>query len=340
VSTVAEHGGVLAVFAEDGATVFSAGAVATTDRTLRGWQQAGTIVGTDGSAKWLVGIDGDGRLRYLHGISRFEDVSPRFGLEGDRVRAVASLDERRVAFLLGQEIAVADGHRVTRYATGPLRSLEGGGGKAVAVGQDALVVFDGAGLAAKTYALPGVRQAVVGNDGRVYAATSRAIFASAKDGDLSLLFDAQKETLHGLVASGTHVWFADGGELGLVQGDHVAESKGAGAPEDAALLSSPSGDVWVLAHGQLQRFRTVEDQAGAAASTWSSTLAPVFARSCAACHLPNGVSGTDLSTATAWQGERDAIRRRVVVTRSMPPEGHPLSEADRAAIAAWVSASR
>jgi hypothetical protein len=330
----------VAVFGEDGATVLSGGAVAATDRTLHGWSQAGTIAGTDGSSRWLVGIDGDGRLRYLHGMNRFEDVSARFGLEGQRVRGLATLDEKRVAFLLGQEIAVADGRHVTRYATGPLQGLEGGGGKAVAVGQDALVVFDGAALSTRTYSLPGVKEAAVGSDGRVYALTSRALFATANDGDLSLLYDAQMDTLHGLVASATHVWFADGPELGLVQGEHVAESRGAAVPPDAVLLSSPSGDVWVLASGQLQRFRAVEDQAGAVGSTWSSTIAPVFARSCAACHLPNGVSGTDLSTFTAWQTERDAIRQRIVVTRSMPPEGHPLSEADRAAIAAWVSGWR
>jgi hypothetical protein len=43
-----------------------------------------------------------------------------------------------------------------------------------------------------------------------------------------------------------------------------------------------------------------------------------------------------LSTAEAWQSERAEIRDRVVKQRSMPPEGHALSEADRAAIAAWA----
>ena len=47
-------------------------------------------------------------------------------------------------------------------------------------------------------------------------------------------------------------------------------------------------------------------------------------------------SGTDLSTAEAWHSERGAIRDRVVKSMTMPPEGHPLSETDRAAIRAWV----
>ena len=346
VAAVAEAGSVLAVFADDGATVFSSGAVVATDRKARRWLDAGTIVGSDGASQWVVGIDGDGRVRYLHGSNSFEDVSARFGLEGLRVHGAAMLDARRAAFLLDGEMAVADGHRVTRYATGPLQALDGGAGKAVAVGQDMLVVFEGPAFGGKTYSLPGVKQAAIGSDGRIYAATSRALFASTKGGDLALLYDAQANTIHGLVASAGHVWFADGRELGLVQGDRVAESSGAGVPEDARLQASSSGDVWVLGgvlggalgRGDLQRFRSVEAGAGSAGTRWSTSLAPVFARACASCHLPSGVSGTDLSTSNAWQSEREAIRQRVVVTRSMPPEGHPLSDSDRSAIAAWVSA--
>ena len=65
-------------------------------------------------------------------------------------------------------------------------------------------------------------------------------------------------------------------------------------------------------------------------------MAPVFARSCAACHQPNGASGTDLSTEAAWEGKRPLIRGRVVLGRTMPPQGHPLSDSDRAAILHWV----
>jgi mono/diheme cytochrome c family protein len=53
------------------------------------------------------------------------------------------------------------------------------------------------------------------------------------------------------------------------------------------------------------------------------------------CHTANGISGTDLSTPTAWQNERAKIHDRVVVTKPMPPQGHTISEADRAAIKAW-----
>jgi mono/diheme cytochrome c family protein len=180
-----------------------------------------------------------------------------------------------------------------------------------------------------------VAHAAVGSDGRVYAATSRALYAMSPQGVLELVYDAEGETLHGLVASGDHVWFADGAELGVVDGDHVAETTGAKLTGDSALAPSPSGDVWVIAKGSLARFARTDPEP-ALANAWQGTLAPVFARSCSSCHLPSGPSGTDLSSAEAWQTERSAIRERVVVTKTMPPEGHVLSDADRAAIAGWV----
>jgi mono/diheme cytochrome c family protein len=44
----------------------------------------------------------------------------------------------------------------------------------------------------------------------------------------------------------------------------------------------------------------------------------------------------DLSTAAAWLEGRDEIGERVLRRRTMPPAGRPLSEDDRAAIAAWL----
>jgi hypothetical protein len=202
------------------------------------------------------------------------------------------------------------------------------------VGTRAVTLFD-AKMTARTFPLPGVTGAAVGSDGRLFATTARALYASTEHGDLTLVYDAGGETLHGLVASGEHVWFADGTELGVVDGERVSETSGARLAPDATLASSPGGDVWVLASGTLQRFARAEPEA-ALGITWSSTLAPIFARSCASCHLAGGVSGIDLSTAEGWQSERGAIRARVVASRTMPPEGHPLLDADRAAIQAWA----
>jgi hypothetical protein len=340
VTAVADAGNVVAVFGDAGATVFSSGAVVASDRNVADWVGAGTIRGADGTPRWIVGIDGKGHLYYLRAMSSFEDVSARYGFEGQRVLAAAMLDKANVGFLLDRDVAIADGKRSTHYGyPGNARwtSLAGGGGWGAAVSRDALTLFDTARFVTRTYALPGVTRAALTSDGRLYAATSRAVYAGSPAGELWLVYDAEGDTIHGLVASGDRVWFTDGAELGLVEGDHVFETSGANIASDAKLASSPSRDVWVLGGGGLQRLTRAEPEQ-AATMAWSLTLRPIFARDCATCHLPDGVSGTDLSTAAAWQSERSAIDERVVVQRSMPPEGHPIPEADRDAIRAWVEA--
>ena len=334
VSAVADVGGTVAVFGDAGATVLSSGAVVASDRSVTDWVDAQAIRGADGSPRWIVGVDGKGRLHYLRGMSSFEDVSARYGLDGRRVRGVAMIDPTRVGFLLDQEIAVADGHRVTRYGAPPMAALLGGGGFGAGVGATSVTLFD-AKMTARTFALPGVIGAAIGPDGRLFVTTRRALYAATEHGDLALIYDAGDETLHGLVTSGDHVWFADGTELGAVDGERVAETDGARVALDARLASSPSGDVWVLASGALRRFARAEPET-ALGVTWSATLAPIFARSCSSCHLPGGVSGVDLSTAEGWQSERSAIHARVVENKTMPPEGHPMLDADRAAIRAWT----
>jgi mono/diheme cytochrome c family protein len=334
VSAVADAGGVVAVFGATGTTVLSAGVVVAHDATIRNWVGARAIHGADGSARWIVGVDGGGRLHYVRGLSSLEDVTPRYGLDGRAVRGVAMLDPTRVGFLLDGEIAVADGARVTRFGAPLLHSLAGGAGDGVGVGTDAVLFFDRT-MSARTFPLRGVTAAVVGADGRIYASTARALYVSSPQGDLSLVYNALESTIHGLVASGQHVWFADGTELGIVDGDGVAETQDLRLPPDASLAPSASGDVWVVSRGALQRFARAEPESTLAAR-WTASVGPIFARACASCHMPNGVSGTDLSSAEAWHSERLAIRRRVVETRTMPPEGHELSEADRTAIEPWA----
>jgi len=334
VSAVADVGSTVAVFGDGGATVLSSGAVVASDRSVTDWVDAQAIRGADGAPRWIVGVDGRGHLHYLRGMSSFEDVSARYGLDGRRVLGVAMLDRARVGFLLDQEIAVADGRRVVRYGAPSLVTLLGGGGYGAGVGTSAITLFD-AKMTARAFPLPGVTGAAVGPDGRLFATTQRALYASTEHGDLALVYDAGEETLHGLVVSGDHVWFADGTELGVVDGERVAETSGVHVAPDARLASSPSGDVWVLSSGVLQRFARTEPET-ALGVTWSATLAPIFARSCSSCHLPGGASGVDLSTAEGWQSERGAIHARVVASKTMPPEGHPLPDADRAVIQAWT----
>ena len=341
VRAVADGGDIVTVFSDRGATVFASRARVATDTTVTDWRGGGAVGGAGGAAPFIFGVAGDGRVYRLRGLRAFEDVSDRYGLQGEHVHGAIAAGGQDVAFLLGGAIAVAGGAEVARYATpeGMLRGLAGGAGFAAEVGPDEVRVLDLARRTVARYPVPGATHAALGADGRLYVTTPRAVYAGPARGALALVYDARADTIHGLVTSGSDVWFLDGEELGVVQGDRVAETAGAKIGRDAALSPSASGDVWVLEGGALERFARAEGAAPeASATTWAREIAPAFGRACVSCHLPDGISGTDLSTIAAWEEKRAQIRARVVDARSMPPEGHPLSEADRAAIRRWVDA--
>ena len=98
---------------------------------------------------------------------------------------------------------------------------------------------------------------------------------------------------------------------------------------DEPMFGAPNGDVWVGANG-LRRYAL---GGGARRSDVARTgRSPIFERVCAHCHLPGGDAGVDLSTAASWTAEHDELVRRVVITRTMPPAGTDLDDADRATL--------
>jgi mono/diheme cytochrome c family protein len=348
VRAVADGGDVVCVFADDGASIFSAGAVVSRDERAKGWTWGDSIYATDGVARWIVGIDGAGHIQRLRAMSTFEDVTARYQLGSRRVRSATVVGPGRVGFLLDDEIALSNATHLAIMGSSRFSMLAGGGGFGAGVTKDGVDLVNATNGLVTRFALPGAIWAALDTRGRLYAATRRGVYAADASGALALVFDAGHDGIHGLVASGDRVWFADRGELGVVDGDRVAETSGANVASDATLQASPSGDVWVLGGGALARFAVPSGPgstgvAGVEAarpapgsSAWATTIGPVFARSCAGCHQPNGVSGTDLSTEAAWATKRPLIRERVLVAHTMPPQGHALTDADRAAIHGWI----
>ncbi|XXY54258.1 cytochrome c [Sorangium sp. So ce269] len=334
VRALADDGRRVVLFHDGAAAIFVDGALARVERASHRWVSAAALPAPDGHGTWIVGVDAEGRLLRLPGEGSFELVSDRFGLERAAVRAALGLGGDGAAFALDGEIAVADGALVTRYATGPLAAFAAGGGRvAFAPGGDGLRALDVATRALRAYPLPegpAPLLAVTGA-GALLAATPAALYEEDGAGVLRLRLQASA-ALHGLAVSGDRVWFADGDELGVLDEAGARETRGARLPRDGRLIGSPGGDVWLLASGALRRFAAAEGDAGPA---WDE-LAPVFARACAPCHLPRGEGGVDLSTGAAWTSRRDAIARRVIEERTMPPPGRALSEADRARIRAFV----
>jgi hypothetical protein len=237
----------------------------------------------------------------------------------------------RVVFALENQAAIADGDRVARYEL-PFTAVAGGGGRGIGLDAGQLRAFRPSHESDDTWVLEGARFVAMSGDGRMYAANDRAVYAEDAAGTLRRMFTAKAE-IHGLCASDGRTWFADGGELGIIEGDRVAVTTGAKLDPAAHLSASPTGDVWALAGGTLIRYGTVR-----AASFWDQNVAAVHARVCSGCHGPNGSAGVDLSTAARWDGKRAAIEKRVLEEKSMPPPGTPITDADRAVIAAWSRA--
>ncbi|MEP7120632.1 MAG: cytochrome c [Byssovorax sp.] len=337
IRAVADAGDTVVVFGDGQATILAGGAVVAVDHSVARWTAAGVVPAADGNGTWIVGVDGDGRILRLRNNSAFEGVSDRWGLDHDRVLGVTTVGPTSAGFQLAGEIAVADGQRVTRFATGPLQGLRGGGGRA-ALGGDPLRVFEPRASKARAFSLPEPASfTAMSGEGRLFAATRDAVYGEDDRGDLALRFESTDTTIHGLVASGPRLWLADGAELGTVEGGVVRETTGAGLAPTARLVGSPSGDVWTItADRDLLRFSA---EAGVAAG-WDEAIAPVYQRSCGDCHDQGGSAGLDLSTREAWTAKRAAIQRRVLDERSMPPTGHVLADADREAIRVWLAPAR
>lgn len=338
VRAVADAGDTVVVFGDGQATILSEGVVVAVDHSIARWTAAGVIPAADGNGTWIVGIDGDGRVLRLRNNSAFESVSDRWGLDHEKVLRVTGIAPGVAGFLLAGELAIADGQRVTRYATGPVDSLSGSDGRVALSGASGLRVFEPKLATARAFTLPEpIAQATIGAGGRLFVAAREALYGEDERGDLALRFETSGTAIHGLAASGKRLWFADGAELGTIEGGLVRETTGLALAPAARLIGSPSGDVWAMVGDRtLLRFSAE----GGVESGWDETIAPVFQRSCSACHLPGGSAGLDLSTREAWASNRAPIRQRVIVDRSMPPAGHALADPDREAIGRWLEPAR
>jgi mono/diheme cytochrome c family protein len=135
-----------------------------------------------------------------------------------------------------------------------------------------------------------------------------------------------------LAARGDHAWATTLDRLYLLDRDRLSATQTIDH-RTTLLAVATAGEAWVATERGLVRYSR-----GASTDDplWEAQIAPVFQHVCAHCHLPGGEAGIDLSTPASWASEHDEILRRVLVTRTMPPAGTDLSDADRAALAHWL----
>jgi len=246
-------------------------------------------------------------------------VSDRYGLGADKVTSVAA-SSGIVTFVLESGFAVADGTAVTHYAVPPPRSVATGKGIVAVADGVAVRIFDHG--KETEIALPDAQLVAYDDAGRLLAATSHVLY-DLSEGSPQRLYDLGARTIHQLGAAGSAVWLAIDTDLARWSEWQLAIATFTTIASDARLAPSASGDVWVVAGGQLQRWSVAATPVDGDEATWTSTVEPVYAAVCSSCHSPAGSgkssSNIDLSTYAAWKERRPRVYARFGQPRSRGP---------------------
>jgi cytochrome c5 len=264
--------------------------------------------------------------------STLEDVSDRYGLSDDAVQMAFALGGSLVAFVLDQSIAMADGKTVERYAVEATSGASGGVKRVAALGAGGrVVVLDVEPETLTIFSVPSAMATAIDAEGHVFVQTAQSIHELRQDGP-ALVYRSTSANLHGFVTCGGRVWFGEGTKLGALEARKVGISASDVISAEASLLTSPSGALWTISAGKLSRF---EVPATGDEGVWQTTVRPIYAHTCSACHKRGGTANIDLSTYAAWAERRSRIYDRVVVRKDMP-QGGTLADADIEAIRAWA----
>jgi mono/diheme cytochrome c family protein len=299
---------------------------------------AAAIAAPTGEGRWAVAVDGD-RVVHVTQSGELEDVGPRFGLStpprelAGAAHTFVAIDERGVA-------VSSDGVHLAHVPAAGARDVAAARGRVAIAFADHVESWDLAAMTTRSYLLAGARVGFLDaeRDGARLVAWTPAQVVIETGGTLhrvALPAAPVQVAVSGArlwVVSGDHVYFIEAGDA-----DAHPVATDLGAQAAAALIGSPTGAVWAAGPHAVARYspdHPTDDP------TWQSDVQPVFARVCAHCHLPGGSAGIDLSSAATWHAERDELRRRVLVTSTMPPAGTDLTDADRHAIETWLGAAK
>lgn len=345
VSAVVESGPRVLVLGGRGALILADGMVIATDETITDWRSAAAIPAPDGSGEWLVGVSGAGTVFRLAEGGPARPIGDRYGVDRDHVRAVVSLGQGLVGFAQADAIAIADGANVERHP-GTFLAPAGGGGRVAAVVGEQVRVLDPVAATERRYDLPGAVAAAFDCKGRLAAVTSDALYLERHPGVLEHAWESQAP-IDALASSGCRLWIAAGGRLHGGRDGEVSAATSNPTPDAATLasgcrlLGSPTGDVWTLCDGHLNRITVVENSDE---SRWERTVRPVQVRVCAACHgasdVSRGAAMLDLSTYQGWADRRARIAMVIDgPTPRMPPSGsgYVLTAEEKTAILEWAN---
>ncbi len=341
-SAVIEQGDAVFVLAGTTELIIRGGIVLARVESDIPWGTGASIAAPDGDGRWVVGIDAKGNAWHLTLSGEKELVSERLHLNGIAPFELYSVGSTFVANA-GESIHfTTDGMHVSRVSMVHAENF------AVARGEFAFVNdsetpsrlerWNLARGTRTTYPIIPQGIAFLNADtdhARLVVTVQGVVWAESKDG--KLVSYPMPERAGPIRANRDRVWIqTDSNNLFIFDGEHIMPTTNH-HPVKWLATASTTGDIWLRDDKGLVRYAT---SSVAADPLWQSQVAPVFQRVCSHCHLPGGEAGIDLSTPPSWASERDEIRRRVLVTRTMPPAGTDLSDADRAALEHWLSAPR
>lgn len=343
VAALAEQGEDLIILSDLGALLFSNGQLQASDVTIRAWRQGAVITAADLSGTWLAGIDAEGRVRRLRNRSVMDDVSARYGLDAEVVRALCPLGGGKVAFLLDEGLLVADTAQSTlsRYE-GRWRAVAGHEQRVALLGTDAVLLLDLAQKESLDLMVRGPTAVAFDPQGRLLVTTATELLREEGTALRSLHRFAGRQA-RALATAGRGVWIADGDRL-AVWTDVATPVRTTGEgriSNEARILPAPGGDVWVLSEGAPLRFS--ETGVAGDQELWQRTVLPTYQRVCSVCHDPGASSLIDLSTYAAWSTRRQLMEQRVVRGKPtpMPPAGTgALTPAEMEQLTAWIEAGK
>ncbi len=339
-SAVVALGDATFVFRAAGVAILRGGILVATGEAPAEIRSATTISALDGDGRWVVAVATNGTVWRVTQTAAFESIGERLGFTGAKVVALVGAG-KTIAAQLDQGIASStDAHHMQIVTSVPTTTAFAAAVDRLAFATATTVeLWDLAKATRRSFAVSGVRSlAFLDADSlapRLAIATADQL-AIESGGVLRKV--SAPAALSSIVAAGPHLWIGAADRMYLYDGRTMSPTTSAThAPRP--LYGSPTGDVWVAGNPGLAHYAIGGSTraAHAADAGWQTSIAPVFQRVCAHCHLPGGDAGIDLSSAASWSAEKNEIKGRVLVTKTMPPAGTEMSDADRRAIEAWLT---
>lgn len=255
VEAVIDVGERTVVFGSHGAVTLVRGRITATDARIAKWVpgSAGVLPAASGAGSWIVAVSADHTLYRVDEAGALVSATEEYGLSRQRLDGFDAVGEGSSVFFLTtgklRKLALWDHGAVTFLPDKLFGAAAGGGGRVVwSKGLGVRTLDARSGVGGEVPFERGALGLAVDARGRIYASDTRGIYAEDERGQLVVRYErsSPETAIWAMVVSGERLWFDDGGDLGVLEGDRAAVTTGLGGPRYPLFQASPSGDVWVI----------------------------------------------------------------------------------------------